>query len=336
MESRLFPTQALLRRAKQLRYQVRKPTLLKLVQDGYVDHAKRPGQGQGKGRAGLWTAASLLQFSTWCRLRRAGLRDDRLAFGMWWETGVLTSEVRNFLHRILRLVEVMLAEAVYRGHRPRSAKEAKALVQHYAARTGPPDILPIADTFGEHAVKTEFSILAGLLGLFEVNQPLGATVQKLAPLWEEVSSLPPPQSMQSMIETIRPHLKTLASLMYSLAPHYALSKVHKAIDETTDEELRETRVYLRQAAATALRVRDMRAYYRRIWKFLAAASEIFRLGGFRGPRVPRRTRRFQDAWTWEGLLALATFMLLRVRQAMREIDAGQLTSVSRSGKTRVG
>src|SRR5205809_3839648 len=237
MESRLFPTQALLRRAKQLRYQVRKPTLLKLVQDGYVDHEKRPGQGQGKGRAGLWTAASLRQFSTWCRFRRAGLRDDRLAFAMWWETGALTPEVRNFMRRILRLLEVMLAGVVYRGHRPRSAREAKALVQRYAARTGLPDILPIADAFGEHAFQTEVSILAGLLGLFEVNQPLGATVQKLAPLWEEVSSLPPPQSMQSMIETIRPHLKTLATLMYSLAPHYALSKIHKAIDETTDEEL---------------------------------------------------------------------------------------------------
>jgi hypothetical protein len=255
---------------------------------------------------------------------------------MWWKTGMLTPEVRDFLHRILRLVETMLAEVVYRGHRPRTAGEARALVRRYAARTGPPDVLPIADKFGEHAVQTEFSILAGLLGLFEVNQPLSVTVQRLAPLWAEISSLPPPQSMPSVMETIRPHLKTFATLMYSLAPHYALSKMHEAIDETTDEELRDTRVYLRQVAATALRIRGGREYYRRIQKFMSVVSQVFHLSGFRGRRVPRWTRRYQNAWTWEGLLALATFVLLRVRQAMREIGAGQSTSVSQSGKTPAG
>lgn len=158
------------------------------------------------------------------------------------------------------------------------------------------------------------------------REPLIATMQKLAPLWDQLSSLPPQQSIDAMMEAAKPHLKTLAVLMYSLAPHFALSEIHPAINDATDEELSEARVYLRQVAAAALQVRGARVCYRRIRKALAAVSAMFRSMKFRGHAVPRWTKRFQDLLTLEGLVAFATFSLLRGRQAMKEIDQSSSTS----------
>ena len=330
MEARLWPTDTLLRRSRELRYPVRKPTLLKLVQAGFVDHAKRPGKGQGKGRAGLWTVASLRQVSAWCRFREAGLRDDRLAFAMWWETGALTPGVRDFLHRVLRLVEVMIAGVVFRGHRPQSAGEAKNIVRRYVKRTEPADLLPIVDLFGAHGPRTEYAVLAGALGLFEGDEPLGATIQNLAPMWTELSSLPPPQSIDSMMKTIKLHMKTLVVFILTLAPHFDLSKIQEAIDEATDDELSEARTYLRQAAAAALRLRGTRGYFRRLRKVLAAIANAFRRGTFRRHKMPRWARRFQDVYSWEGLWAFAVFVLLRVQQAIGEIHPNAPVSGLRS------
>jgi hypothetical protein len=253
---------------------------------------------------------------------------------MWWETGKTTPELRNFLRRILRLSEEMLAGVVYRGHQPRSLNEAKARVRRYAKRTGPPDILPVVDAFGVHGAGTEFAILKGALGLSEAKEPLGATIQKLAPLWAELSALPPPGSIDSAMKIIGPHLSSFALVAQALAPHYSLSEVNTAIDEATDEDLFGARTYLRAAAAGVLRLGGTRSYYRRLRKVLTAVSKVFRGRASHGHRAPRWTKRFQDVYTWEGLLAFATFVLLRIRQAMREIDTGRSEPAFQTGRTR--
>jgi hypothetical protein len=163
-------------------------------------------------------------------------------------------------------------------------------------------------------------MFAGALGLLK-REPLSATMQKLAPLWDELVSLPPQQSIEAMIEAATPHLKTVGVMIYSLAPHFVFAKIREAIDEATNNELSEARVYLRQVASAALTVRGARAYYRRIRRVLTVASTMFRSRDFRGRSVPRWTKRFQDLITWEGLAAFATFSTLRVGRAMSETDA---------------
>jgi hypothetical protein len=226
-------------------------------------------------------------------------------------------------------VSVLLEEEVYGKYRPQSAREGQAIVRRYVRR-GKRDALPIDAMLGEHRARTEPTVLAGMLGLLKPQEPLGATVQKLAPLWEDLSSLPPPQSIDSILKTVRPHLKTLAVSMYSFAPHYDLSKIGESINQATNAELFEARTYLRNVAASVLRLKGARSYYRRFRKVLALIDE------FRSGKKPRRIRQFQDVWTREGVLAFATFELLRVRQAIREtreaggtVDFSALESASK-------
>ncbi len=226
---------------------------------------------------------------------------------------MLTPKVRAFLHRILRSVSVILAQEVYGKHRPQNASEARALVREYIGR-GKPDWLPIVAMLGEHHDQTEFAILAGMLGLLEPQEPLGTMLQRLDPLWAEFSSLPLPQSIGSFLRTIRPHLRPLAVSLYSLAPHFALSKIRESIDEASDKELSEARIQLRNIAAESLRLRGARPYYRRFRKILAAFSDVFRRR-----KRPHRVRQLQYVLTREGLLAFATLALLHVRQGMREM-----------------
>jgi len=281
--------------------------------------------GRGRGRSGLWTDRSMRQVSAWCRLRKAGLRGKRLAFALWWETGVATPQARAFVDDLLALMLDIYGAEVYGRRVPADLRGRRAAVQGYVARTaqfGSP-----ADAFGENRGHIERATIEGALGLLRQERTPEDQIGKVLP---RIAGLR--RSLEGTIASgisgkfDSEAMSALGLVVYAVAPYASLEDFRQAFDllaplngkaspeaSSAVELLTEIRISLRNALTLALRRQGARAYWRTVHSAFVPMLEQIRNG-----RMPRSFAPYRHFLTREGTLALGVLAGLLVHKMMTD------------------